>query len=520
VEASLPWRGVLVLAETFDPGWTARSGDGEMEVLRVNHAMRGVMLEPGSHRVTFTYRPRTFPTAVALVALAALACLAALVFGGALVPRAAVLLALLAGAPDAIAAAAAAASERASADEAAIAGRRGEAGRILLDAARRTAGGSVAAARLVEEAAVHLAAAGEAGAAIGALRRTAAETPDPPTRHRLAIRAAVLLLESGDAGAALSELATLESLPQPDAARLERELLRARADVWRAAGARGEVRDGLASGARARLDRAWARVRALLARESRKDAVDLLERLGQQIGVDQAECDLWFSGPGSARATLARFERDYRGSPLAARFRCLAADLDWTGRAMPGDLERPGEMRAAPGTQGRTGGGPVRVWLFWTTWDRDSVSAWQDLDRLVRSPPAGVAAARPDGEPPGSGGASGAAYGPPGPTEVTGVCLAEPHRADRVSALLAAHRPSWPQVVPDGGWRSATVRALGLAGRGVPATFVVDRSGRVVRAGATGFHLRLWLVGFPAAHAAISGQGPRPGAGREEGSGR
>ena len=50
---------LLVLSENFYPGWRV-SVDGEQaELLRVNYNLRGVVVGPGEHRVTFTYRPRS-----------------------------------------------------------------------------------------------------------------------------------------------------------------------------------------------------------------------------------------------------------------------------------------------------------------------------------------------------------------------------------------------------------------------------------------------------------------------------
>ena len=57
IEASLEADGLLVLADTYYPGWYA-SVDGEpAEILRTNHLFRGVRVPAGSHRVRFEYRP-------------------------------------------------------------------------------------------------------------------------------------------------------------------------------------------------------------------------------------------------------------------------------------------------------------------------------------------------------------------------------------------------------------------------------------------------------------------------------
>ena len=49
--------GILVLSEVYYPGWRARVDGRETRVHRVDHALRGVRLERGSHRVEFVYDP-------------------------------------------------------------------------------------------------------------------------------------------------------------------------------------------------------------------------------------------------------------------------------------------------------------------------------------------------------------------------------------------------------------------------------------------------------------------------------
>lgn len=48
---------LLVVSETFDPGWHARVDGLSQQVLRVNHAMRGVVLPAGRHRIEFRFFP-------------------------------------------------------------------------------------------------------------------------------------------------------------------------------------------------------------------------------------------------------------------------------------------------------------------------------------------------------------------------------------------------------------------------------------------------------------------------------
>lgn len=53
--------GFLVLSEVWYPGWTATDERGaELPILRVNHCLRGVYLEPGDRTIVFRYVPRSF----------------------------------------------------------------------------------------------------------------------------------------------------------------------------------------------------------------------------------------------------------------------------------------------------------------------------------------------------------------------------------------------------------------------------------------------------------------------------
>jgi hypothetical protein len=60
IEANLQKAGYLVLADTFDPGWSA-TVDGEPAAIRPAYvAFRAVYLKGGPHTVVFTYRPAGF----------------------------------------------------------------------------------------------------------------------------------------------------------------------------------------------------------------------------------------------------------------------------------------------------------------------------------------------------------------------------------------------------------------------------------------------------------------------------
>jgi len=80
VDAAGP--GLLVLSDTFYPGWYAMIDDQPAPVLRANGVMRAVAVTEGHHRVTFRYAPQSF-FAGAWISVAT-ACLAftTFLFGG------------------------------------------------------------------------------------------------------------------------------------------------------------------------------------------------------------------------------------------------------------------------------------------------------------------------------------------------------------------------------------------------------------------------------------------------------
>ncbi len=60
IEADVARASLLVLSETYFPGWKAEVDGTDQEVRRVDGALRGVALGPGQHRVTLAYEPRSF----------------------------------------------------------------------------------------------------------------------------------------------------------------------------------------------------------------------------------------------------------------------------------------------------------------------------------------------------------------------------------------------------------------------------------------------------------------------------
>jgi hypothetical protein len=61
---------LLVLTESYFPGWTATLDGAAAPVLATDLAFRGVLVPPGPHRVTLTYAPASFTIGLALAAAA------------------------------------------------------------------------------------------------------------------------------------------------------------------------------------------------------------------------------------------------------------------------------------------------------------------------------------------------------------------------------------------------------------------------------------------------------------------
>jgi uncharacterized membrane protein YfhO len=67
----------LVLADSYYPGWSAEVDGAKVDVVRADYALRAVPLRPGTHRVTFRYRPASFGIGLALTVAATVALAAA-----------------------------------------------------------------------------------------------------------------------------------------------------------------------------------------------------------------------------------------------------------------------------------------------------------------------------------------------------------------------------------------------------------------------------------------------------------
>ena len=59
-ETKLNEKGILVLADSYYPGWTARVDNEAAKIYPVNGNQRGVILDPGEHEVIFEFKPNSF----------------------------------------------------------------------------------------------------------------------------------------------------------------------------------------------------------------------------------------------------------------------------------------------------------------------------------------------------------------------------------------------------------------------------------------------------------------------------
>ena len=79
LQCTLDQDGYVLLAETWDPGWTATLDGAPAEILRANFGFRAVAAPAGTHRIEMTYRPLPLVLGLAVSGfgwLAALACVA------------------------------------------------------------------------------------------------------------------------------------------------------------------------------------------------------------------------------------------------------------------------------------------------------------------------------------------------------------------------------------------------------------------------------------------------------------
>ncbi len=57
LDANLACKGILVMSETWYPGWKAAVDGGHARIHEVDGAIRGVVVDAGPHKIVLTYRP-------------------------------------------------------------------------------------------------------------------------------------------------------------------------------------------------------------------------------------------------------------------------------------------------------------------------------------------------------------------------------------------------------------------------------------------------------------------------------
>jgi hypothetical protein len=60
IEVEAASSGLLVLSDTYFPGWKAEVDGKRTPILLTDYLLRGIVVDPGSHRVRFSYRPDSF----------------------------------------------------------------------------------------------------------------------------------------------------------------------------------------------------------------------------------------------------------------------------------------------------------------------------------------------------------------------------------------------------------------------------------------------------------------------------
>jgi hypothetical protein len=81
LEADAPRQSLLVLTDTYAPGWKATVDSRRVPVHRVDYLLRGVQLDAGRHRVEFRYEPAGWRIGLAVSALSLVVLLALLAMG-------------------------------------------------------------------------------------------------------------------------------------------------------------------------------------------------------------------------------------------------------------------------------------------------------------------------------------------------------------------------------------------------------------------------------------------------------
>lgn len=67
--------GILVLSDTYYPGWKATIDRKEVDIFRVDYTFRGILVPSGNHTITFIYQPSSFSVGLSLSILSIVATL-------------------------------------------------------------------------------------------------------------------------------------------------------------------------------------------------------------------------------------------------------------------------------------------------------------------------------------------------------------------------------------------------------------------------------------------------------------
>ncbi len=76
VRAEVDQPGYLVLTDTWYPGWIASVDDSPAPIYIADHIFRAVLLPPGSHTITFEFRPMSLMWGSAISGISLLLCIA------------------------------------------------------------------------------------------------------------------------------------------------------------------------------------------------------------------------------------------------------------------------------------------------------------------------------------------------------------------------------------------------------------------------------------------------------------
>jgi len=76
MEVTARSRALLVLGDTWYPGWTVTVDGVKCPIYQTNYLFRGGFLQPGTHRIEFSFRPTYWTVGLWSFGLAAAACVA------------------------------------------------------------------------------------------------------------------------------------------------------------------------------------------------------------------------------------------------------------------------------------------------------------------------------------------------------------------------------------------------------------------------------------------------------------